>query len=113
MPRGDRTGPMGMGPMTGRRAGYCAGYDAPGYAAAPFGRGFGGGWQRGWRHQYYATGMPGWARAGYGPAWGAPAYAYAAPPKDQEIEFLKVQAERLQQEMDAINQRIATLTDEA
>jgi len=26
MPRGDRTGPRGMGPMTGRRAGYCADY---------------------------------------------------------------------------------------
>jgi hypothetical protein len=31
MPRGDRTGPAGMGPMTGRAAGYCAGYDMPGY----------------------------------------------------------------------------------
>ena len=25
MPRGDRTGPMGSGPMTGRRMGSCAG----------------------------------------------------------------------------------------
>ena len=31
MPRGDRTGPAGMGPMTGRAAGYCAGYSTPGY----------------------------------------------------------------------------------
>ncbi len=31
MPRGDGTGPMGTGPMTGRGAGYCAGYTAPGY----------------------------------------------------------------------------------
>jgi hypothetical protein len=31
MPGGDGTGPMGMGPMTGRAAGYCAGYPAPGY----------------------------------------------------------------------------------
>jgi hypothetical protein len=31
MPRGDRTGPAGMGPMTGRAAGYCAGYNVPGY----------------------------------------------------------------------------------
>lgn len=28
MPRGDRTGPMGMGPMTGRGAGYCGGFGA-------------------------------------------------------------------------------------
>jgi len=25
MPRGDRTGPLGMGPLTGRRLGFCAG----------------------------------------------------------------------------------------
>ena len=31
MPRGDGSGPAGMGPMTGRAAGYCAGYGAPGY----------------------------------------------------------------------------------
>jgi len=31
MPRGNGTGPMGLGPMTGRAAGYCAGYGVPGY----------------------------------------------------------------------------------
>jgi len=31
MPFGDGTGPMGLGPMTGRAAGYCAGYSVPGY----------------------------------------------------------------------------------
>lgn len=34
MPRGDRTGPAGMGPRTGRAAGYCAGYSTPGYTRA-------------------------------------------------------------------------------
>ena len=43
MPRGDGTGPQGMGPMTGRAAGYCAGYNAPGYANPIAGRGFGAG----------------------------------------------------------------------
>ena len=32
MPGGDGTGPQGLGPMTGRGAGYCAGFDTPGYA---------------------------------------------------------------------------------
>ncbi len=32
MPRGDGTGPQGLGPMTGRGAGFCSGYDVPGYA---------------------------------------------------------------------------------
>jgi len=43
MPRGDGTGPAGMGPMTGRAAGYCAGYPVPGYANPGF---FGGGYGR-------------------------------------------------------------------
>ncbi len=30
MPGGDQTGPMGMGPMTGRGAGYCNGFAVPG-----------------------------------------------------------------------------------
>lgn len=32
MPKGDRTGPLGMGPKTGRAAGLCSGNSAPGYA---------------------------------------------------------------------------------
>ena len=120
MPAGDGTGPRGMGPMTGRRAGYCAGYDMPGYANPMPGRGFGmgrgGGWGRGrgWRHMYYATSLPCWARYGYAPAWGAPppaAYgSYGAPPTpEQETEYLKSQAEMLKEELDAISQRIAEL----
>ena len=75
MPRGDRTGPMGMGPRTGRAAGYCAGYDMPGYMNPIPGRGFwgSGGWGRGWRHWYHATGLPGWVRAG----WGIPSQFHA------------------------------------
>jgi len=47
MPWGDRTGPMGYGPRTGRAAGYCAGYEAPGYANPVPGSGFGMGFGRG------------------------------------------------------------------
>ncbi len=56
MPGGDRTGPMGMGPMTGRGAGDCS--DVPtagnannvpgrGFARGRGGRGFGRGLGRG------------------------------------------------------------------
>lgn len=31
MPLGDKTGPKGKGKMTGRKLGYCAGYDEAGY----------------------------------------------------------------------------------
>ena len=121
MPRFDGTGPQGMGPMTGRGAGYCAGYDVPAYGNPMPGRGFGMGWGRGggrgrgrrWRHWYYATGVPGWARFGYAPAWGAPAAPYgpyAAPPTpEQETEFLKSQAEWLKEQLDAITSRIEEL----
>ena len=125
MPAGNGTGPRGMGPMTGRGAGYCAGYGAPGYANPMPGRGFGMGWGRGggwgggrgWRNMYYATGLPGWARYGYAPVWGAPPAAaygpYGAPPTpEQETEFLKSQAEMLKEELDAISQRIAELEKE-
>ncbi|MBN1780235.1 DUF5320 domain-containing protein, partial [bacterium] len=43
MPRGDRTGPAGMGPMTGRAAGFCSGYQVPGFMNRGFGRGLGRG----------------------------------------------------------------------
>ncbi|HPN74883.1 MAG TPA: DUF5320 domain-containing protein, partial [Candidatus Marinimicrobia bacterium] len=66
MPRGDGTGPTGMGPMTGRAAGFCAGNNVPGYANPYIGRVFGGGMGRGrgrgFRHWFYATGLPRWAR---------------------------------------------------
>jgi hypothetical protein len=38
MPRGDGTGPGGLGPMTGRAVGFCAGYPVPGYMNPVAGR---------------------------------------------------------------------------
>ena len=128
MPGGDRTGPMGAGPMTGRGAGFCAGYDMPGYANPAFGRGagWGGGWGRGfgrgygrgggrgWRRGYWATGAPGWARGGwaYPPAAYAPypeQAAAAEPSATQELRSLRDQAKYLQHTLDEINQRIDEL----
>jgi hypothetical protein len=130
MPAGDSTGPLGRGPMTGRGAGRCAGYDVPGFANFAPGRGLGLGWGRGrgwgvgrdrdwargrrWRHWYHATGLPGWSRYGHAPAWGVPPvgpYA-AAPSPEQEVEMLRGQAEWLQGELDAIARRIEELEQE-
>jgi len=48
MPRGDRTGPDGFGPMTGRGFGFCSGFNSPGYTrGGGFGRGYGRGFGRG------------------------------------------------------------------
>jgi hypothetical protein len=106
MPRGDGTGPMGMGPMTGRAAGYCAGYAAPGFANPMGGRGFGfwgRGRGRGFRHWFHATGLPGWMRGG--------AYAGPSPQADPGVrkQVLENQAEALQSELDAIKRQIAEL----
>jgi len=115
MPAGDGTGPEGRGAMTGRRAGYCAGFDVPGYASLMPGRGtgmrrggFGGG--RGWRHWYYATGLPGWLRFGHPPVWGA---LQTQPlTRGRETAFLKAQAEQLRQQLDDISKRIEELEQE-
>lgn len=124
MPAGDRTGPTGMGPMTGRGAGYCAGYEAPGYANPWHRMGMGwrrGGWGggrgrgRGWRHGYYATGAPFWARYGYGPAASVPPGGYApygaAPTAEDEIAYLRGEAEWLRESLDAITSRIEELEE--
>ncbi len=117
MPGGDRTGPWGFGPMTGRGVGFCAGYAAPGSASFAPGRGFWGrggrGGGRGWRNRFYATGLTGWQRAAWGwPGFGAgspSAYASPATSQEQELSLLKQQAQGLAQTLEQINQRIAEL----
>jgi len=47
MPGGDRTGPLGQGPRTGRGLGWCNDNDRPGYADPAPGRGLGLGRGRG------------------------------------------------------------------
>ncbi len=64
MPGFDRTGPVGCGPMTGRRQGLCTGLTSRRFAdwrSPILGR---GGRGRGYRWCYYATGLPRWARTG-------------------------------------------------
>ena len=71
MPAGDSTGPLGWGPMTGRAAGYCAGFLVPGYMNAFVGRSV---WSRPYTGPY---GQAPFVRVplpyayGYGPAYGA------------------------------------------
>lgn len=78
MPGGDRTGPAGYGPMSGRGMGYCAGYPNPGFTRG-WGRGFGGGWGRG--RGFGRGGGRGWRQV-WGAGWNVPPadYGYAAPP---------------------------------
>lgn len=141
MPLGDGKGPVGRGPMTGCAASYCVGFGVPGYANPVPGRG--GYWGRGGRgHGYfgrggghrrrnwfYATGLPGWARAIYGqpvwsgrgsnpphwPAWSGslacPPYGatYSGPDKEQELQILKDQADFFAENLEGIKKRIEEL----
>jgi len=119
MPGGDGTGPAGLGPMTGRAAGYCAGYPVPGFMNPMPGRAF---WGRGavawgWRPRFYAPGVVGrrWAAYGY-PAFGAVPYAVPYVPAmtpEQEVDLLKRQARSFESALDGIKKRIEELETEA
>ena len=109
MPGGNRTGPNRAGPMTGRAAGFCAGFPVPGYANPVGGRGMGMGWGRGrgmGRGRGFGRGF-GWS----GAAGPYPANASFAPTvtAEQEVEGLKQQAEFLQSSLSQISERIEQL----
>jgi hypothetical protein len=134
MPFGDRTGPWGHGPMTGRAAGYCAGYSVPGYMNPVAGRGGWGrgggrgfGWGRGGGRGF--GGGRGWGGGrGFGwgaPAWGAPAYGdvpygtpYGAPyaptySSEQELTALKDDAKYFEDALTEIRKRMEELETSA
>jgi len=128
MPRGDGTGPMGMGPMTGRAAGYCAGFPTAGFMNPIGGRlGLGLGRGRGFRpYSYYGAGRfpslpytpyPMYGETGAMPysfpqapgiAPGVAPFAPGASP-EQELSFLKDQVSTLKSQTDQINSRIKEL----
>jgi hypothetical protein len=127
MPGGDRTGPAGMGPMSGRAGGYCAGYSAPGFNNPGSGRfmgagrgSFGGrGRGAGYRNWYRATGRPGWSRydtemPARGGTAGVPYYRDNYPLQDmdpgEEAEMLKQQTDYLKQQINDIKDRIKELS---
>jgi len=62
MPFGNGTGPAGLGPMTGRAAGFCAGFPMPGYMNPAMGRA-----------GFYGAGVPTFG------AYGTGLYGYAMP----------------------------------
>jgi hypothetical protein len=114
MPRGDRTGPDGEGPMTGRARGYCAGYPAPGYASGPLGgRGRGMGFGRG-----------GGPRRGRGFGWrryvpfpqtfvlDEPYSGYSKPTKEEEKVYLEKAMKEFEEDLKEIRDRLKELQKE-
>lgn len=86
MPRLDKTGPMGQGPLTGRGMGPCGGGSTYGFRGLGrrLGRGFG------WRNL-----------KGYYPAQTAT--------KKEEAEMLSEEAELLEEELKNVKSRLAQL----
>ena len=96
MPRGDRTGPLGEGPMTGRQLGYGAGFDSPGYT-----KGSGGGLGRGFRGR------------GRGFFWSRPAVAPEDMPgslsRTDELGTIKSEVRELKNTLASILERLDNL----
>ena len=108
MPGIDRTGPMGAGPMTGGARGRCN-PQTRSFAGRAFGSGSGNMRGRRFRNMFWATGLPGWARAGTG-GYRTPAYGQYS--REQEIDFLKDQSNFLKDELSSINSRLQELESE-
>ena len=104
MPRGDGTGPMGMGPMTGRRAGFCAGAVAPGAMNAP--GMFGGfGCRRGGAGMMRGAGFQ--ARNQFAAQQGVQANAMVG----SEREILTRQVDFLEKQLQQVKQRLESVSD--
>lgn len=125
MPKGDGTGPRGFGAMTGRAAGYCAGYSEPGFInpyiprggrgcgfgrGRGFGRSWGRGFGRGWRRGNYPPPRPSYSpEPYYGPApyYGAP---IPEPKPEEEKAYLEKVVESLENDLKEAKKRIDDLS---
>jgi len=106
MPGGDRTGPLGQGPMTGRAAGFCSGSSSPGYATPGFGRGLGRGGGRGFGRGFWGRGR------GF---WRAYPYTYQEMPPlspDDEKSNLETMIRNLEEELTHLKERLQQVTKE-
>lgn len=121
MPGGDRRGPMGQGPRTGRGQGYCSGYDEPGFTAGGYGMGMG-------RGRGFGRGMgrgggfgPGFGRGfgrgmGFGRrVWGsinpfggsAQDPYYGAPPEMEERQIVEDEISALEERLEYLKTRLS------
>lgn len=118
MPRGDGTGPAGLGPMTGRGAGFCSGFHAPGYMnPGPglglrrglyygWGRGFGQGYARGYR-RFWNRAYPFFRHPVY--SWSVP-FGYYVAPIDEETA-LRDEAQAIRDEIKLLEARLAEIEE--
>jgi len=99
MPGRDKTGPMGQGPMTGRRMGTCSGENA---AAYPQERGWGFGRGRRFRGRGRGFGF------GFGFGFG-PHGSGAGISTESEMALLRDQISQLKHEQEELEKHLRTL----
>jgi len=104
MPRGDRRGPEGLGPMTGRRAGFCSGAGRPGYMNGGAG---------GYHHGSFGRGAGMGRNAGYGYGRRYNAYVPSEPMYESEKDFLEQEITTLKDQLKALEQRLSEKDSEA
>jgi len=108
MPGGNRRGPLGEGPKTGRGLGYCAGQDESGYTTSLSVPGLG----RRFRWGERGRGGCGWRNrfnADFRPGRGRKIFAAPALSTEQEVETLKAQAVEMQNAFREIQDRLDQL----
>jgi len=105
MPGGNRTGPLGNGPKTGRAMGVCAGFKVPEYANLGSGRGCGRGLGRGGRMGQGRGFGRGFGFNGVGGPYPEPQNLTS----DQEVEALQSQTKYLEDSLKETKQRIEEL----
>lgn len=102
MPRGDGTGPMGMGPRTGRHVGFCMGMQVQ---AVPNAQGMFGGYgcRRGVGAMVRGAGFQ--ARSQFAAQQGIQANAMAGTDREiltKQVGFLEQQLQQVKQRLDSI-----------
>ncbi|MBD3187703.1 hypothetical protein GF325_12785 [Candidatus Bathyarchaeota archaeon] len=117
MPGGDGSGPNGMGPLTGRRLGYCAGYSVPGYMNRPYGLGLGLGRRGGWGGGFGRGrgGGMGWGRGSVPVAPPATWYPSGVPPATgvppaSQLDALKAQKSYIESQLEHMNQALGEIS---
>ncbi len=91
MPRENRTGPTGMGPMTGRRMGICAGYPESSYRS---------------NSPMYGRGRAMRSGRGFGGYWGYPPQSFM---QQDEVAYLEEQAKGIKEDLSRITTRLEEL----
>ncbi len=107
MPARNGTGPTGLGPMTGRGMGNCAGRRGGQFGGQNLAKGFrhNGGVGRGGygrRSMFYATGLTGWQRAATGGDAATP-----LPAMNVDKQSLLAEIEAMQSQLAAMKMRLA------